>query len=336
MKIIQNLIKMEKPSAKINEVDFLSLNDKALLLKNNLKLIKKNEIESGQKRSVIEENFKLKGLEKLEKNMLRNKSQAKSNKASLGPNVTGLLSINSINNNIVGNNKLNCLNSNNNESCKESNFDATYKSSKSTWKIIDDEILDNPEFRKTLKNEKIEIKCPDMINSEKTVNNNCVKEEESICDNLKTDEIEYMDLHFFIEEYNDIYTFLEDIGMHEKYFFDFINDGWDDLDSLILIEQANLDLMVNLEEKDKKIILSKIEALRREFLNNRNKNNSGDAKLSHKSSSNKNSNNPSHNFRNLDFNKEKEQRLQFQKSLNEYRKSKKEKHDQILIVIAIL
>ncbi len=322
-----------------------------MLKKAKLKLTKNNDKEIAEisyKRSTIEENYKLKGLEKLERNVPRNRS---SNKMSKLP-VDNALIINSMNTNKLNNGlkplnngeltgvlavtgtsgisggkfhssigkmgklgdnptnpgKLNSLNN----TTKPNPTNVTSGSTKTKWKAIDDEIIDNPEFRRTIRNEKIEIDCEDLTKSTNIASTSREDDEE----------LQYYDLNFLIEEYNEVYYFLRSIKLQEKYFFDLINDGWDDINGILLIEKPHLDLM-DIEEEDKKVILCKIEEIKKKFLERL------------KANSNNKDGKDGKEIRdfNKDFAKEKEQRLNLQKALREYRDAKKSEHENSVLLV---
>ena len=338
---------MDFPHNKLSEIDILNITEKKILLKNknNIKLINRNENDDkdflSNKRNLIEENLKLKGLERLEKNVLRNKSLSKLNKM-INANTNN---INNTNRNI----KVYCnQNSHNNFNNNSNNYEETQKektivkiinnkSIKISKKILDEDIYDNPEFRKTIKNEKIEINCLDIgynkSKSGKDINPILNTSHNSInnfplsqSDHNDNEELQYFDLNNLIEEYNETYKFLKSINLHEKYFFAFINDGWDDLNSIILIEQAHLDLM-NIEESDKELILNQVNITKKDMNNsNNNNNNISKGKI---------------NSKGVEIIKEKEQkeqknqRLLYQKALNEFRSTKKLEHESIILVIII-
>jgi len=166
--------------------------------------------------------------------------------------------------------------------------------------------------------------------SEKDVNHNLNTICNSITSNIfpfsqndinSNEEFQFFDINNLIDEYNETYTFLKLINFHHKYFFDFINDGWDDFNSLILIEQAHLDLM-NIEESDKKMILNQVNIIKKDIEKNitwKGKTNLKGIELT----------------RQKEQKEQKEQRLQFQKALNEFRSAKQSEHKSINLVIII-
>jgi len=119
---------MDNPQRKLSEIDILSINEQKILLKTkNNKLINRNENEDKQifikKRNKIEENLKLQGLEKLEKNVLRNKSLSKMNKIIITNNINNINKNSNINVYCSSSNNNGINSDNNNEIQKEKTID---------------------------------------------------------------------------------------------------------------------------------------------------------------------------------------------------------------------
>jgi len=249
-----------------------------------------------QQKRKKEEDLKLKELEKLDVKFKRNNSSTKAKKlpnqiteknddphkrlidnilsvADTAPNLSLTNSVKT-NSNIIqkGESKvaLNTINKQNNDNSK-----------------LDKSDFDDVEFRKSkTKLEKIEINC--TTNVKPSIDTNASKSNKAM-DKLKSDllniELENSNILsqslngfdldnsvnedkynlFFgnnlIDEYYEVYNFLETLNLHKKYFNDFIQHQFLDMKSIFLIKEKNLDEM-KIKGGSKAKILNKIKEMK--------------------------------------------------------------------------
>lgn len=115
------------------------------------------------------------------------------------------------------------------------------------WKF-DKRLLDDQEFRKSIRKEKIEIDC-DKKQKEEDIDTEYVK-------NLSKDK-----LKFFLFKVRELYDFLNSIKL-VRYIEIFLEDGFEDLESILEIEQDYFQER-NYPDEHKIKILNKIKELRK-------------------------------------------------------------------------
>lgn len=124
-------------------------------------------------------------------------------------------------------------------------------------------LVEDSEFRKTFKNEKIEIDCDTSRN---------IETPKSRATNKNNEELDYnndKDYHILnnsinendIEDYIEVYRFLESLGLQNKYFNTFLQNEFLDMQSILLLENKHLDEMYIHKNAQAKI-LNKIKELR--------------------------------------------------------------------------
>ena len=138
--------------------------------------------------------------------------------------------------------------------------------------------LDDTEFRKTFKKEKIELDCETPLSRSKLIDNkddadyedNIYPSNSNHFNNSNTNQINNKNEEIFlsslnldkdlISEYPETYNFLHSINIL-NYFNIFIHNEFIDMQSIILIEDIHLDDM-NIEDSARKMILYKIKEVK--------------------------------------------------------------------------